>query len=67
MILRLSGTECHFEDTVYPKLLYTLKTACSNVLAKLAQPQAIAPTSAMVNLEQAVFVVSGMSHLHGEA
>ena len=67
MILSLSGTECHFQDTVCPKLLYTLKTARSNVLAKLVQAQAVAPTSAIVNLESAAFVARGMSHLHGKA
>jgi hypothetical protein len=35
MILRLSGTERQFQDAVCPKLLYTLKTPRSDVLAKL--------------------------------
>ena len=50
VILRLSRTERHFQDTVCPKLLYTLKTARANVLAKLVQRQAFALTSGRVKV-----------------
>ena len=52
MILSLSGTECHFQDTVCPKLFDSLKTSRSDVLAKLPQEEAMAPTSATLQLER---------------